>query len=445
MSKDENLTKVENCSDITEPSCDLTDEWADGNENFYVAIVIVQRGDATVCRCSDYIWPENAPLEPPEFEIVGFTDHINVTIEFPPVTAKVIREKLMSTSFFIKEQTKDNFRMHKHKVKNIPGNFTYVLEDLLPKTNYCVSVYFNDEHVRELRESPLKCTVLQPGQESGLSESTKVGLVTGCLIMMVCMSTVLVLKRIGYICLKDNFPNVLNFRNFLTWIFPEWPPSEAIDRLEVIPKTTKKRLWNYDYGDDSDSDEEVPKASVTGYTMHGLMGKPLQQTSDTSANLEEPPHEENSGGEESDEAGAGAGSESQLPTEVEAGPSEDSGGPYERRKSVPKDSFPEEDNNSMDGPGDNVIFNVNLNSVFLRVLHDEDASETIYLTEDTGLLDEGPHRTESDLQIAGGDRTQPPHPILSSQGLWTEDGSSEKTDTSDSDADADAGDGYIMR
>lgn len=177
--------------------------------------------------------------------------------------------------------------------------------------------------------------------------------------------------------------------------------------------------------------------------MHGLTGKPLQQTSDTSANPEEPLHEEDSGAEESDEAGAGTGAELQLLTEVEAGPSEDPSGPYERRRSVLKDSFPGEDSGSVDGPGDNVIFNVNLNSVFLRVLHDEDASETISLTEDTILLDEGPHRTESDLRIAGGDRTQLPDPSLSSQDLWAEDGSSEKSDTSDSDVDA--GDGYIMR
>lgn len=176
--------------------------------------------------------------------------------------------------------------------------------------------------------------------------------------------------------------------------------------------------------------------------MHGLMGKSLPQTSDTSANPEDPPDEEDSGAEESDEAGAGPGAEPQLPAEVKAGPSEDPSSPRERR-SVFKDSVPREDSSSVDGPGDNVIFNVNLNSVFLRVLHDDDASETVSLTEDTLFLDEGPHRTESDLRIAGGDRPQPLHPSLSSQGLWTEDGSSEKTDTSDSDVDA--GDGYIMR
>ncbi|XP_021041168.1 interferon alpha/beta receptor 2 isoform X2 [Mus caroli] len=440
MSKDENLTKVKNCSDTTKSSCDVTDKWLEGMES-YVAIVIVRRGDLTVCRCSDYMVPANAPLEPPEFEIVGFTDHINVTMEFPPVTSKIIRERMRSTPFVIKEQIGDSVRKkHEPKVNNVTGNFTFVLRDLLPKTNYCVSLYFDDDPAIK---SPLKCIVLQPGQESGLSEFAKVGGITSCLIVMVFVSTIIILKRIGYICLKDNLPNVLNFRHFLTWIFPERSPSEAIDRLEIIPTNKKKRLWNYDYEDGSDSDEEVPTASVTGYTMHGLTGKPLQQTSDTSASPEDPLHEEDSGAEESDEAGAGAGAEPQLPTEAGAGPSEDPSGPYERRKSVLEDSFPREDNSSMDEPGDNIIFNVNLNSVFLRVLHDEDASETLSLAEDTILLDEGPHRTESDLRIAGGDRTQPPLPSLPSQDLWTEDGSSEKSDTSDSDADV--GDGYIMR
>lgn len=220
--------------------------------------------------------------------------------------------------------------------------------------------------------------------------------------------------------------------------------------MEIIPTNKKKKLWNYDYGDESDSnDEEVPKASATGYTMHGLMGKLLQQASDPPANPGEPQLEEDSGAEECDESDTGAGTEPELPTEAEVGPglrpSEAPRDPYERRQSVRKDSFPGEDNSCMVGTEDKSIFNVDLNSVFLRVLHDdaEDTSELLSLTEDTVLLDEGPHRSESGLLMAAEDRMQLPHPSLSSQDLWMEDGSSERTDTSDSDADI--GDGYILR
>lgn len=167
MSKNEDPKKVENCSDITEPLCDVTDQWLEGRET-YVPIIVVHRGDSTVCRCSDYIWPPTIVLEPPEFKIVGFKDHINVTMEFPPATYKIFGESLWkrlgSTSIVIEVQTEDSIRMHTPQMNNVTGNFTYILRDLLPKTNYCVSVYFGETPIIK---SP-KCTVLQPDQESGM-------------------------------------------------------------------------------------------------------------------------------------------------------------------------------------------------------------------------------------------------------------------------------------
>lgn len=29
-------------------------------------------------------------MEPPEFEVVGFIDHINVTVKFPPIIPKIL-------------------------------------------------------------------------------------------------------------------------------------------------------------------------------------------------------------------------------------------------------------------------------------------------------------------------------------------------------------------
>lgn len=231
------------------------------------------------------------------------------------------------------------------------------------------------------------------------------------------------------------------------------PPSEAVDKLEIIPTNKKKKVWNYDYGDASDSDEEeLPTASATGYTAHRLMDRLPHPASASSANPQEAQLEEDSAAdesEESNEAGARDGAMAELPTEAEVGsglrPSEDPSGPYERKERGVQDSFPRDDSSSVNGPGDKVIFNVNLNSVFLRALHDdpEETSEVLSLAEDTVHLDEAPHRTGSGLLMAGGDRTQLPQPGFSSQVLWTEDGSSERTDSSDSDADL--GDGYVMR
>uniref|UniRef100_A0A8C8UBF6 Interferon alpha/beta receptor 2 n=1 Tax=Peromyscus maniculatus bairdii TaxID=230844 RepID=A0A8C8UBF6_PERMB len=447
MSKLEAPKVLENCTNITESSCDVTDEWSDMNEN-YVPIIEIYRRDSMKSHCGDSILATDITVEPPEFEVVGFTDHINVIMKLPPVTPKIYGESIWKTlgytPFVIKEQAGRSIKMHKPKMNNATGNFTYVLRDLLPNTNYCVSVYFEAELPVK---SPLKCTLLQPDQESGSSDFA-IGMIIGCSLMVVFLITIM-LKRTGYICLKNTFPKVLNFHNFLSWIYSELPPSEAINKVEVIPTNKKKKVWNYDYGDESDSDDEVPKASATGYTMHGLMGKLLNQASDSSASPRESRLEEDSAAEESDAAAAEAAAEPELGPEAAVGsgfrPSEDPSGPYERRESELQDSFPGDDSSSVNGPEDKVIFNVNLNSVFLRALHDdsEEASEVLSLAEDTVHLDEGPHRTESGLLMAGGDGTQLTHPGFSSQSLWTEDESSEKTDTSDSDADA--GDGYIMR
>ncbi|KAL1788973.1 interferon alpha/beta receptor 2 [Sigmodon hispidus] len=449
MSKPEDPKVFENCVNITESSCDLTDEWVDSIEN-YIPIIVIYRGDSMTSCCVDSISATSFRIEPPEFKVVGFTDHINVTVEFPPVLPMIYGESIWElpnyVSFVIEEQAGKSVKMHRPKVKNVTGNFTHVLPDLLPKTNYCVSVYFEVENENDIVKSPFKCTFLQPGQESEAFRRRKA---TTKMIGSLQAATIIMLKRIGYICLKNNFPKALNFHNFLSWIFPEMPPSETVDSVEIIHRNKKKRVWNYDYGDESDSDnEEIPKASATGYTMHGLMGKLLNQASDTSANPQESHLGEDSTAEESDEAVAGAGAEPEL-TEAEAGPgfrpSESPGGLYEKGESVFQDTFPGDDSSSVDGPGDKVTFNVNLNSVFLRVLHDdsEEASEVLSLAEDMVHLDDSPHRTESGLLLAGGDKTQLPQPSFSSQGLWTEDESSEKTDSSDSDADA--GDGYIMR
>ena len=46
-------------------------------------------------------------LEPPEFDIVGFTDHINVLVKFPPVIPKILGGGVLKfyLSLIIEEQS----------------------------------------------------------------------------------------------------------------------------------------------------------------------------------------------------------------------------------------------------------------------------------------------------------------------------------------------------
>ncbi|XP_012882889.1 PREDICTED: interferon alpha/beta receptor 2 [Dipodomys ordii] len=232
----------------------------------------------------------------------------------------------------------------------------------------------------------------------------------------------------------------LNFHSYRSLKFSKPPPLEAVDMVEVISIHRKKKVWNYNY-DDSDSDTEVtPKTNATGYTMHGLVGLLSQDPASSIPSHESQPID--SEADESDEAEAGA--ELDPPTAPEPQPwqSGDSSEPYERRESLLQDPFLEDNSSSPEGSGDRIIFNVDLNSVFLRVVDKDvdEASLVSSLTEEMADPEEDADGGESTLLIASGERTQAAHLSPSSQCLWTEDALSDQ-----SDADADMQDGYLMR
>ncbi|XP_008065129.1 interferon alpha/beta receptor 2, partial [Carlito syrichta] len=277
------------------------------------------------------------------------------------------------------------------------------------------------------------------------SESSKIGgIITVFLITVILTSTIMTLKRIGYICLRNNFPKVLNFHNFSAWLFPELPPSEAVDRVEVISINRKKKVWDYNYDDESDSDTEAaPRASAGGYTMHGLTGLLLSQASASSAVSED----SQSVDPDFEKPDLPEG-EAEHPVMPGHNPwqLEHMNGSNERGASALQDPFPEEDISSTGGSGDRIVFNVDLNTVLMRVLNNSDDSKEAPLVsshpEET-VNEEDPHETETSLLLAIGGGTQPAYPSLPSGCLWPEEAPSDQSDTSESDVDL--GDGYIMR
>lgn len=262
------------------------------------------------------------------------------------------------------------------------------------------------------------------------------------------VSTTVTLKRIGYICLRPKFPKVL-FNNLSAWVFPKLPPLEAVARLEVVTINRKKKVWDYNYDDESDSDNEaVPQASAGGYTTHGLTGKLLCPASTSSATLEDC---NDSDAEDAQlpepEAESEPENESQSLVAPEPGPwpSGYTGGAHDRRETQLMDPFSEEDSSSVGSSRDRIFFNVDLNSVCVRVLDDNDseAPPLFSLPEETVGGLEDPDKTETGLLVASGEGTQPSFPGPPVDCLWPEDASSDKSDTSESDVDI--RDGYIMR
>uniref|UniRef100_A0A8C0E345 Interferon alpha/beta receptor 2 n=1 Tax=Balaenoptera musculus TaxID=9771 RepID=A0A8C0E345_BALMU len=213
MSKQEDMKIVGDCTNITRSFCDLTDVWVNMTE-MYIPKVVGFRGNAALVSCmgSFFLAMDTLPLDPPEFEIIRFTDHVSVNVKFQSVAPKILNEEeLQFYLALIEEQSGGIVKKHKPKTNgNITENFSYVINKLIPKTNYCVSVYFEPKDPRKINRSPLKCTLFQPGWESESSESATIGgIITLFLIAAVIISTVMMLKQIGYICLRNDFPKVL--------------------------------------------------------------------------------------------------------------------------------------------------------------------------------------------------------------------------------------------
>lgn len=234
------------------------------------------------------------------------------------------------------------------------------------------------------------------------------------------------------------------FRNFVVQIFPERPLSEEVNMLEVISVHRKKKVWDYNYDDESDTEDEAPlRTSATGYTMHGLTGRLLRQFRPSSASSQAS-YPEDPADEESEEPDKETEPLPQPPAAQGPSPGQRED-PRERAEGLPHNRSPKDDgSNSTGGSGDKITFNVDLNSVFLRALHDdaEDSEEDALVLPP---LEEDPQETESSLLVPHGKKLQVLFPSLPPGCLWTGDDLSDESDATSSGADDDVRDGYIMR
>lgn len=387
------LELVPECANITRPSCDLTHHWRSLAE-MYLPRLVGSRGSATLVDCGGSIYPDvDMTLEPPEFEVVGFVDHINVILKFPPSLPKLPPGEglWLHLSLSIEEESEGIVKKHLLKIdEHTTGNFTYVIDKLIPNTSYCVSVYLKGNILSRSLRSPWKCTRLPPRQDSESSKSAVVGgLVIPFLIVAVLGSVVTILKRVGYICLRSKFPKVLNFHGVAIWAFPKLPPLEAVAVAEVIHIHRKRKVWDYNYDDESDEDDEAgPRGSAGGYTTHGLAVRPLCPGSPSSVTL--------GGGEEAESLMApGPGP---WPAERTSGAYEGKGswgtertsGASEEEGAWPADPFPKEDSGPTESPRHRIFFNVDLNSVLVRVPDGDDSGAAAVFgpPEETAGLDD---------------------------------------------------------
>uniref|UniRef100_A0A8D1RCI7 Interferon alpha/beta receptor 2 n=1 Tax=Sus scrofa TaxID=9823 RepID=A0A8D1RCI7_PIG len=423
MSKQENMKMVETCANITRSFCDLTDVWINLTETYIPRVVAFRENTALVtCMGSFFMATDTMSLDPPDFEVAGFTDHINVNVNFQSVVSKTLNEEELQFYLVqvIEKPSGGIAKKHKPRIKgNITENFNYVIDKLIPNTNYCVSVYFEPKDQNKINRSPLK-----------------------------------------------------TFSKLSAWVFPELPPLENVSTVEIIHNHRKKKEWNYNYDDESDSDSEAaPQKNAGGYTMHRL--RPLCPASTSSATLEDYCSDPDT--EDPDLPEPEAAAEAPEAPGPSAWQSEYQSGGYERRVSLQQDPYFPEDSSPPEGSQDRIVFNVDLKSVCVRVLddddddsdddddndnddddeddngdededEDDDSEVTPMLSsqpEGTAGLEDATETESNLLEVSGKGTQQPFFPSPSMARPGPKDASSDKSDTSESDADI--GDGYIMR
>ncbi|XP_012589494.1 PREDICTED: interferon alpha/beta receptor 2 [Condylura cristata] len=436
MSKDEDMITVTSCENTSRSFCDLSKVWVDMSETYIPKVVGVQGNRALGPCLGQFNLATQMSLEPPQFEIVGFTDHINVLLNIPPRASHIIDELRFNAPLVSEEQSEGIVKKHKLQIyQNHTGNFTHVIDQLTPNTNYCISVYFEQSYPdpKSTIKSPFKCILLPPKESS---ESEKIGgIIFTFLIPVIVICTIVILKRTGYICLRNDFPKVL--QNLSSWIFLKLPPSETIDKVEVIIVQRKKRVGGYNY-DESDSDTEAaPRASAGDYTMHGLTGRLLCLAPTSSEASEEHMDPDTEEPKDSDLSEPEADTEPLLAPGSSTWQPECPGGTPEGPESLPQHPLFQETSSSPEHSGNRVVFNVNLNSVCMRALDNSEVPQMLTLPGNT-VNPEDPEEIESSPLVTGEEGTG-----TSGEGLWSEDVSSNTSDTSGSDVDL--GNGYLAR
>ena len=245
------------------------------------------------------------------------------------------------------------------------------------------------------------------------------------------------------IILPLSFFSLKNFHKLSVWVFPELPPLEKVATVEVIHINRKKKVWNYNYDDESDVENEAaPCINSGGYTKHGLTGR-LCPASTTAASLEDCGDPGAEGPYLPEPKG-----DTETPMAPGPGPWQSKGtsGGYQTRGALQQDPTSEEDSDSTERSEGRIVFNVNLNSVCVRALGDDKDSEVTLMSlsrpEETVML-EDLNETESSLLVASEEGTQLPFTDPSMECLRPQDAPSDQSDTSESDVDM--GDGYIVR
>ncbi|XP_074156839.1 interferon alpha/beta receptor 2-like isoform X1 [Sminthopsis crassicaudata] len=436
MSDNKEWKAVEKCTNITKSSCNMTDIY-EINETYFTSVTGFNSKKKLFECVFEFLPITGTILDPPEISIFYFKDAINVTVHLPESLLKIKnKEKELFSSVVIEVKSHDmseklNIEMNDRE------NVTIVINSLIPNSNYCISAHW-DSFSDDVTQSPLKCFMLSPNQESDSEEIIAIPLISAtCFIVFPIIIFVIFLKKTEYICKKKkHFPKALDFPPDISG--PLQLPYEKVVRADVIEKTKKKKMFNKS-DDKSDSESESTQKIESNYTMNGFSPRSLSQNSKFTWK------EYNSNDADPDEAESPefdpppADTDSTTSYQIKSGPDENRICHIWNNLS--------EDSNFSSRSEDCFNFNVNLSTVFVGdtendTTSEEDAAEILLPMQEEKINLVNSDETElKQITHATCVKTQLFH--VPSKDLWSENTSSDESVTSESEMDL--GNDYIRR
>ncbi|XP_010002971.1 PREDICTED: interferon alpha/beta receptor 2 [Chaetura pelagica] len=272
-----NLRTAKQCSNITQLSCDLTDDFTDISQVYYTLVQSVIGTEVFNSSMLRFMPLTHTFLGPPEVTISSCLNCINVTIKLPASHSRK-NGKLLSLIDIYKELDYDitlktlDGEHKRSREKTTEANFHTVIEELYPNRNYCVSVMIAASLNKHSIPSVWKCVTLFSLSLADYHTAVIIGAVCFSLVLAGALKCV---HAAGYILPKQSLPCSLVFGRTLGYS-PWISEPEKISSVETIYKEMKKKTTESSGGvsDEDDSDaSDSDAASNHDYTRRDTVSR----------------------------------------------------------------------------------------------------------------------------------------------------------------------------
>ncbi|XP_053931640.1 interferon alpha/beta receptor 2 isoform X2 [Cuculus canorus] len=426
-----NWKTAEQCSNITQLSCNLTDDFKDVQTQYFSLVQSMIGTEVFNSSVLEFEPITETILGPPEVNISSCRNCINVTIKLPASHLRI--HKTLRSLIDIYGELEYDITLktfdgeHKRPLeKTTEETFSTVIEGLYPNRNYCVSVMVTASMNKQSIPSPWKCVTVNSVARQDYNMVTVAGAVCFSLVLAGALKC---LHAGGYILQNKSLPGSLIFLGSLS--FPHWTlESEDIASVEIFYKEVKKKVNESSVGvsdEDDSSDSDSDAIRNHDYTRRDIVSR-VPHSSDVpnvfvQYSTNGTSDDSSSQASENPETDPGDFEEHEMDIEEDKDTSSELLNPFS------------EVNDNYSSRRNSACFTINLRTVLLRTSEENVDSSTALLFSQEDAADWQCSRAFESKPLDDPGSAQKPHCQNSSHELQNSSRSSDESDSSDSDMD----------